>query len=640
MPNRFDPLLPELKEEGDALLKELRESVKSLDPAYTLIGFFNIENPDECVLFPTSDCAVIALTRDTHVAERETVQVSLLPIIESEDKSHIGGENWFSHTYRGKTVYSRKSDGVGGRNRPVGLLRDLLQTKLNRSTMTVDHFRDVQLLKCLKTMLDESGRLTHQKHIRAPRILLPVIGRLRLRHGSALENLVINCASKGLWTSNRIANAVRKNTSVTILSNDEVITKTPLMHGGGIVDGDVDPDAEIVNGHVVETMHNPADKARAVIFELFGVTVPVTFFPVAAVGETVDLAEQQTLFTPLPRRDLRRPYSLEELKSRPDYEALCYLAVLSSIERHKSMEYIDSAFVIGDGTAESIIHITDAEPVQRVMTTVREASGRKRFSPYTLSQHLDHVDIDLFNVPVRAENRRLRKERRELEERKVKEKEEAKNRRTPKNAMEEYHADKLKSEAGVPVQSEVLTALVDAAAGNISVRKPDGMLAAPKLGYRAKKRLAKQRRIAAEAAKKVNAAATLQPGFYGDLETPNVDASAPTPVAAPESSPGQVAAPAAVIDVTPIAVSAPVAPMPAMPEVTAPMPDISALPVLTSLEFDILSEMPVGRVDFTRYFLHTMVNRKISKEVLFKALTTLHNNGFIVVTKETITRPE
>lgn len=654
MSHRYERLLPELKTEGEALLKELREASKSLDPAYTLVGFFNIDNADDCVLFPTVDCVAVTLSRDVHVEGRENVQVSVAPVIESDDKAFIGGENWFYSNFRGKRVYTRENGVATGKNSPVGLLKNLNEVRNFPAALMVETYQDVQLLRCLKQMLDDSKRLGHQKSVRAPRILLPIAGRMRLRHGPALDNLVLDCATKGLWKSLRVGNFVRKHTEATVVSINEIVTRTPLLSGSGVEDDDVDPDYVVEDNKVVEHMYNPQDKACAVIFEIFGVTIPITFHPVAKIGETVSLAECQTLFTPLPRRGLQHPYTVKELKARPDYEALCYMAVLSAIEKHKHLEYIDSALACGDGSVESVVHIHDAEPVQRISTIMRENSGQRRFNPAALRSHQAHVDVDLFNLSIRAEVRRARNERLALVKRKEKEREEAKARRTPKDAMETYHADKLKAEETTTVkavQSDVLNALLSK---HPSTRTADGMLEKSKLGRGARRRLAIANRRAQQASLNalritleakngapcnVDFQATISQKF--DCETKVTSASAPLPVATPESSPGQVVAPAVVIDVEPISVTltGPVAAMPPMPEIPV-MPDITALPVLSTLEFQVLSELPIGQVNFTRYFLHTMISMKIARDVLYNALTTLHNSGFIVVTPQTITRSE
>lgn len=627
-----EPLLPALKAEGEVLLKELREKLKSLDTSITLVGFFNLDNPDNCTFFPSSDAVVITLNRDTR-NRREKIETSVVPIIEEGGRAHIGGDNWFYRFHEGKRHYTRSNVNTGNfgpkHNRPVGIVKDLNETKDVPSALTLKTFQDVHLLRALTQMVDEEKRLEAEKYMKAPKLMLPVSGHMRLRRGSALDNLVLDCAVKGIWANGRTGNFVRSNCKVKGVSDDVVIARTPLL-GGHVADGEVDPDVVIEDGHIVEEIHNPEGRASIAISNIFGVTVRVKLVAVVGQDEEAELFENQTIFAPLPKGD----YTLEQLKARPDWEALCYLAVLSNTEHRGNVEYVDYSVVVGDGTAETCVFIPDGEPMQKLRTTGKEASGAKRFLPHVLKHESAHVSMDLFHTPIRTEIKRLRLERQADEDRRKK----AASKRTVTLTQTQVS----------PLLSEVAQALMTppakiAAAFDFNKAIPSGAILAeeeeedvltiPVASGRdyetVAQHQARQAKILAEAeaaeeAKlKKSEFALISPDKKEVIETFEVTpAAVPAPVAVPVSSPGQVAA-AAPVSVAKL----PMPPMPVLP-----------LPELTSMEFEILKAAPLGGVDYVKFFLCCMAQFNEGKDPIFAALTKLHNMGLIVVTSETVTR--
>ena len=632
------PLLPAYKAEGEALLKELNEKLQKLDPTVTLVGYFNIDNPDSCTFFPTSDAACVMLTRDTF-QKPEKFETTVVPIIEDNGVAYIGGAGWFYSFHDGRRYYTRerkagaqtfnprKGQYEFARNKPVGIIKDLKAAADSPSALRFSSFQDVHLLKVLNQMVDDADRLTPQKTIKAPKLLLPVSGHMRLRRGMALDNLVLDCAVKGLWANGHTGNFVRNNCKVKGIDENIVEARTPIL-GGNIADGEVDPDFKVEDGHVVEEFHNPEGKASRAIANIFGVSVRVKLYSILKPGEEAELFTNQTVFVPLPKAE----YSIAQLKARPDWEALCYLAVLSGAEQRGSVEYVDYAVVIGDGTTETCVHIPDAEPIQKLRTTGREASGAKRFQAHALRVSHEHAVVDLSRIPMKAHIQQIEEWREKAEKEAKRKPAKAKRAPQPQQQKKPTPPSPLLSEVAKALMSppEKVAELIRNDSGLLRKAEPyDFNNAIP--GLTAPSQAEFEAMRAEPEVLQETELALVSPDGKDVIKMYEAPAAVPEPVVTPVSSPGQVVA------IAPVPVVERVAPpMPAMPAIPT-VPQVE-LPTLSPMEFAILRAAPEGGGDFVRFFLVSMAQHNAPQAEIMAALTKLQLLGLIVCTEQTIKR--
>jgi hypothetical protein len=428
--------------------KTLRDQAAGLDPQFALVGFFSASRRGES-LIPLADLTVCCLTRNPKARQyrngsnRPAMLAAVPALYDTTDgQVHIGGPDWYWMRQDHKRVYLRQrqycpvkrllKSGVLGheeKTRPVGVLRDLFEDDEKQSMcLTESRSFDTRLAEfahamlstskesdpCFNTYGDQSPSL--------PLFLSPITPTtyMKLRRGDELDQQVLHCAGTGEWgipglftlsaPDNGILRGV-SDSSVELWVPLIGITGEELLQAHASYSKGQPPTyrVETLEGqeYQVSTIENPTWAVEARVFDVFGVNICPIFKPAVSKGQSVQVRAGRAMFEPVPRRRC----TLNELKARPDYEALCYVAALHSTYEAQGVEFLDLAYAFNP-VKEPLVDFAGFSTVQKIRCST--AAGSKYKNHVTnLAAKGDGYTVDLLNISLRAEMRRKAREKEE-----------------------------------------------------------------------------------------------------------------------------------------------------------------------------------------------------------------------------------
>jgi hypothetical protein len=341
------------------------------------------------------------------------------PAFYSEDAVRIGGPGWFAYDKDGQRHYTRlrQVPDKGGRNtRRADRLKDVQEDNLAREDFVLNPARsdDARTIKFVHEMLsaDVNGS---DNRISVPAFYTqkPHHSYLRLRAGRALYERVQMCAETGEWGLDTIMTMCAEDRGVARrVGSKEIELKVDYKIDHDEEDlGELARQGRVVRGtdkiSVFHKVTDPTDDVVREIFSVFGVNRGLELEPVIADGQSLRVCAGQTLWVPIPRGQ----YSLEALRKRDDFEALCYLAALHHKTNHEGVgEFFNLEYVHASGEV-----FADMNSIQNI-TKVRVVNTAGKFVPEValVSRGSDHI-ADLMCTTSRDEINKSKERRAQAE---------------------------------------------------------------------------------------------------------------------------------------------------------------------------------------------------------------------------------
>ncbi len=396
---------------GVGTVRELRQRAEQLRSEEALVGFFgSSKHWSDAAYMPLRCLRCVAVTRSAGTRRYKSgktkappVMMAAVPAIWSDGLVHIGGPDWYE--IRRPGTAPRFVQAKEGSARPVGALKNIFGRDPKRSTTfrfnAPDAPLNCQMLHWGLQMFSEEVQaqartgfaLLSDDCIEPPVFLAPIMPRryLRLRHGASLDNQVLDCAIRGAWSIVEPARAVgelRASTRGIVrgLGGNRILFKSLEEADGGFQD---EMDAEVA-----------ARGLENYIREVFGTDVGVQLTPIVGENQELQVCERQAVFLPVPKRD---DWVLEELRDFPHYQALRYMAALTTTRVINGTLMLDASLAYGADEPWVDLSVLPSR-VQRLKNRFLGRRGQRvegeRY--HTLQYDSDGLCIDLLNLTIRT----------------------------------------------------------------------------------------------------------------------------------------------------------------------------------------------------------------------------------------------
>lgn len=405
-------------------INQLREQTGQLDLSTALVGFLSDSLSQETIV-PLSDLVCCCLMRDQKTRNYKAGQknpaiLAVVPAIydRNDGRVSMGGPDWYYTTVNNRRVYSKKRlfdpRTKEERTRPVGILRDIFEDEPTRNMFLADGRRlNAKLTSFARDLVSAtpetvSGFAACGDHSpTVPLFLSPVStdtrARMRLRTGPALEEQLLHIAETGEWgiPSLRTLSAP-DNGFLKGINSNTVELWVPLQ---GITEDELravstdKSEYRIEPGHQVFTITNPTEQVAAKIKAVFGVNVCPEYTAAVTPGQKIQVRAGRAMFAPLQRRH----WTIQELKSRADYEALCYAVALHQTFEHNGVEMLDFS-VAYDPSREPWVDLSSVPRIQKIVLAVPTHRPHRHIT--NLAGNGAGYDFDLLNISLRVELRR------------------------------------------------------------------------------------------------------------------------------------------------------------------------------------------------------------------------------------------
>lgn len=369
--------------------EDLREkALATTDFDHNRVGFFSLSGDG---IVPLSQLVVLTITtgrfpRKYSHGNHRPVTLSVLPAVYFGREVVIGGRSMFFRPAgrNDGTMVVRFSDKQGPGMRPVGLMRDLLETDRDkrrnyafipgrRSWINTDaRVADDKLMTWASELLDQEA--VEMPRVRLPRFLAPVTREesfLTLRGPHKRETLhdrLVKCCNTGEWP----------------------IPGTGIMsYADGVVsaqNGTMSLKYETEDGPSEEVLPSTSEVSTVLsnqLNELFGIPRRIFLTPVVTSGES-PVAEMGTLFRPIPVGD----YKIFQLCDNSRYEELALLAALTSLTRSEGIPMLDLRYA--HSSDEPFVDLSTVPAVQTLPV-----------SEEAMQERNEAVRADLYNHSLR-----------------------------------------------------------------------------------------------------------------------------------------------------------------------------------------------------------------------------------------------
>lgn len=405
-------------------IKQLREQTGLLDLNAALVGFLSDSRSQETII-PLSDLACCCLMRDPKTrnykaGSKHPAMLAVVPAIYDgrEGRVSIGGPDWYytmvdnRRTYTKKRLFDPKTKEE--KTRPVGILRDVFEDEPTRNMFLADdRWLNVKLSHFAQELASATPETVSgfavcgDRGPTVPLFLAPITtdthSRMRLRTGLALEEQLLHAAETGEWGIPTLRTlSAPDNGFLKGVNNSTVELWVPLQ---GITEDELravstaDSDYRVETGHQVFTIHNPTAEVEAKIKAVFGVNVCPEYTPVVQPGQKIQVRAGRAMFAPVQRRH----WTIQELKSRADYEALCYAVALHRIFEHNGMEMLDFAFAYNPAR-EPWVDLTSVPRIQKIVFSTPTHRPQRHIT--NLACRGAGYEYDMLNISLRVEMRR------------------------------------------------------------------------------------------------------------------------------------------------------------------------------------------------------------------------------------------
>lgn len=421
---------------------KLRELATKLDSQFALLGFFDATMRNR-PMFPLADLVCCCLTRSPKIRHYGEVQnkpamLASVPAIyeRQEGVVHVGGPDWHWILKQGRRQYTRTrvfdehesllrngQMGKAEKTRPVGVLRDLYETgpHQNMFLSPVKSFDD-KMAKFAEQLL-EAGPDTDRCYSRwgdryptVPTFWSPVTPKsyMKIRWGDAIDAQVQHCAETGEWGIPDLRSLAAPDHGILKHAGPETVELwVPL---NGISEAELldvraqrgekgEPNYRVEHDHQVFTIESPTTSVEQKIQEIYGVSLCPVYRPAVQKGQDVEIRAGRAMFSPVPRK----AWTIEELKKRPDYEALCYAVSLKDTIEHEGMEMLDLQYC-WNPVRDPWVDLSRVSAIQRIRFSAPMNHGKYRHVG-NLATRVDGCHLDMMNISLRVEMRRRALER-------------------------------------------------------------------------------------------------------------------------------------------------------------------------------------------------------------------------------------
>lgn len=417
----------------------LQESANRLDSQFALLGFFDATMRNRS-MFPLADLVCCCLTRSPktrhygEVINKPAMLASVPAIYERhEGVVHVGGPDWHWILKQGRRQYTRTRlfeehesllrNGQRGRaekTRPVGVLRDLFETGphqnmyLNPAKSFDDKMaRFAEQLLAASPTTDRAYSRWGDRYPTVPTFWTPVTPKnfMKLRWGDSIDAQVLHCAETGEWGISDLHRLAAPDHGILKWVGPETVELWVPLNGiteQELLEHRVEqspPDYRVENDHQVFTIESPTTIVEQKIQETYGVSLCPVYRPAVQKGQDLEIRAGRAMFSPVPRKS----WTVEELKKRPDYEALCYAVSLKDSIDHEGTTMLDLQYC-WNPQRDPWVDLSHISAIQRIRFSAPMNQGKYRHVG-NLATRGDGYQLDMMNISLRVEMRRRALER-------------------------------------------------------------------------------------------------------------------------------------------------------------------------------------------------------------------------------------